>query len=90
MCSSDLPITNGYSGNFPPGYKERVARLMRVDKNPAAAWASLRESKTTHVIVHRNAFAKAADADTVEAWLKANGATELERFADGDILLSVN
>ena len=84
------PITNGYSGNFPPGYKERVARLMRVDKNPAAAWASLRESKTTHVIVHRNAFAKAADADTVEAWLKANGATELERFADGDILLSVN
>ena len=84
------PITNGYSGNFPPRYKERVARLMRVGTNPAAAWASLRESRTTHVIVHRNAFATSTDADTVEAWLKANGATELERFADGDILLSVN
>src|SRR5436190_4448568 len=27
------PITNGYSGNFPPGYKERVARLQRVGKD---------------------------------------------------------
>ena len=25
------PITNGYSGAFPPRYKERVARLQRVD-----------------------------------------------------------
>lgn len=84
------PITNGYSGNFPPAYKERVARLMRVDKNPAAAWQSLKASQTTHVIVHRNAFANPTDADTVETWLKANGATELERFGDGDILLAVN
>ena len=84
------PITNGYSGNFPPAYKERVARLMRVHKDPDAAWRSLIEAGTTHVIVHRNAFANAADADTVERWLKAHGATELERFPDNDILLSVN
>jgi hypothetical protein len=84
------PITNGYSGNFPPRYKERVARLQRIAKDPEAAWASLKESGSTHVVVHRNAFANAADADTVENWLKAHGATEIERFSDGDILLSVN
>jgi hypothetical protein len=84
------PITNGYSGNFPPRYKERVARLQRVAEDPEAAWRSLKESGSTHVIVHRNAFANAADADTVESWLKAHGARELERFADNDVLLSVN
>ena len=82
------PITNGYSGAFPPRYKERVARLQRVAADPEAAWQSLRDSGTTHVVIHRNAFAKPADADTVESWLKAHGATELERFPDGDILLT--
>jgi len=84
------PITNGYSGNFPPHYTERVARLMRVSKDPDAAWRSLKDSGTTHVIVHRNAFANPADADTVESWLKAHGAKELERFPENDILLSIN
>jgi hypothetical protein len=83
------PITNGYSGAFPPGYKERVARLQRVSTNPEGAWKALRDSGSTHAVVHRNAFANAADADTVERWLKAHGATELERFADGDILLKL-
>jgi len=84
------PITNGYSGNFPPRYMERVARLKQVAKDPEAAWQSLKDSGTTHVVLHRNAFANAADADTVENWLKAHGAKELERFPDNDILLSVN
>jgi hypothetical protein len=84
------PITNGYSGNFPPRYKERVARLQRVNKDPEAAWQALRESGTTHVVIHRNAFANAGDADTVESWLKSRGATELARFPDNDILLSIN
>lgn len=84
------PITNGYSGAFPPRYKERVARLQRISKDPEGAWQSLKESGTTHVVVHRNAFANPADADTVESWLKAHGARELERFPDNDILLSVN
>jgi hypothetical protein len=84
------PITNGYSGAFPPRYKERVARLQRIGKDPEAAWQSLKDSGTTHVVLHRNAFANAADADTVEGWLKAHGAKELERFPDNDILLSVN
>ena len=84
------PITNGYSGNFPPKYKERVARLQRINQDPEGAWQSLRDSGTTHVVLHRNAFANVADADTVEGWLKSHGARELERFADNDILLSVN
>jgi len=84
------PITNGYSGNFPPKYKERVALLQRVHEHPEVAWRALRESGTTHVVIHRNAFANGADADTVESWLKAHGATELERFPDNDILLSIN
>lgn len=84
------PITNGYSGGFPPRYKERVAHLQRVGVDPDAAWQSLRESGTTHVVVHRGAFAKPDDADVVEAWLKARGATELERLPDGDALWTVN
>ncbi len=84
------PITNGYSGAFPPRYRERVARLQRIGTDPEAAWRSLQQSGTTHVVIHRNAFANAADADTVESWLRAHGARELERFPDNDILLSVN
>jgi hypothetical protein len=83
------PITNGYSGVFPQGYKERVARLQRVPANPDASWQTLRDSGTTHVVIHRNAFGKVEDAGAVEAWLKSHGAIELERYADGDILLSV-
>jgi hypothetical protein len=83
------PITNGYSGAFPQRYKERVARWQRVASNREAAWQALRDSGTTHVVFHRNAFAKPEDADTVEAWLKSNGAKELERFPDGDILFSL-
>jgi len=84
------PITNGYSGNFPLAYKERVARLQRVAANPEAAWQSLRSAGTTHVVVHRNAFANSANADMVESWLKARGATEVERFPDGDMLYSLD
>ncbi len=83
------PIANGYSGSFPPAYKERLARLQRVTANPEAAWQSLREAGTTHVVFHRNAFATSEDADAVAAWLKSHGAIEVERLPDGDILLTV-
>lgn len=83
------PIANGYSGGFPPRYKERVAHLQRVGVDPDAAWQSLQDSGTTHVVVHRNAFANPANADIVENWLRTRGATELERFADGDVLFAL-
>ncbi|HUQ89770.1 MAG TPA: hypothetical protein VM096_19565 [Vicinamibacterales bacterium] len=83
------PVTNGYSGSFPPNYKERVARLHRISQDPEAAWMSLTHSGSTHAVVHRNAFANVADADTVENWLKAHGATEIARFPDGDLLFKL-
>jgi hypothetical protein len=84
------PITNGYSGNFPLRYKERVARLQRITANPDAAWQALRDTGTTHVVLHRNAFARTEDAGAVEAWLKSRGAVEMERFADGAILYALD
>lgn len=83
------PITNGYSGNFPAKYSERLVRFRERSKDPEAAWRALRESQSTHVVIHRNAFANAAEADAVEAWLKSHGAIELERFPEGDILLKL-
>ena len=83
-------ITNGYSGAFPPHYKERAARLQRVQLDPEAAWQSLRAAGTTHVVVHRKAFANPAIADMVESWLKSHGAVELERFFDEDALYAVD
>ncbi|HET9705978.1 MAG TPA: hypothetical protein VFP85_18185 [Vicinamibacterales bacterium] len=80
------PITNGYSGAFPPSYKERVARLQRIRADPEAAWQSLRASGTTHVVLHKAAFARPDDAEAVEAWLRSRGATEVERFEDGAML----
>jgi hypothetical protein len=84
------PITNGYSGNFPQSYKERVARLQRVTADPAAAWQALRDTGSTHAVFHRTAFAKPEDADAVEAWLRSQGAKELERFPDGAILFGLS
>jgi hypothetical protein len=84
------PITNGYSGNFPPKYKERVARFQRVAQDPDGAWLALKDSKTTHVVVHRSAFAQVEDANLIEAWLKSHGATQLELFSDGDVLFKLN
>ena len=83
------PITNGYSGSFPPRYKERVARMQLIAKDPDGAWQSLKDSGSTHVVIHRNAFANHADADTVESWLKSHGAAEIERLPDGDLLLTL-
>jgi len=83
------PITNGYSGSFPAKYHERVARMQRIAIDPEGAWTSLKDSGSTHVVIHRNAFANVADADTVENWLKGHGAVEIERFPDGDILLKL-
>ena len=58
------PITNGYSGSFPPGYKVRQARLQNVTKDPEASWQSLIDSGSTHAVVHPAAFAKPEDAAT--------------------------
>jgi hypothetical protein len=83
------PITNGYSGSFPPAYNARVARLQHFAADPDASWETLRKAGTTHVVIHRSGFGRPEDADAVEAWLKAHGAREIERFPEGDILLAL-
>jgi hypothetical protein len=83
------PITNGYSGGFPPDYSTRVARLKNVTADPAASWQSLLDSGSTHVVLHPAAFANPADAVTVQAWLVAHGAKLLESFTDNDALYAI-
>jgi len=83
------PITNGYSGGFPPDYQARVARLQKVSVNPEASWQSLVDSGSTHVVLHANAFAVPADAEVVRAWLIAHDAKLLEQFPDGDTLFAL-
>jgi hypothetical protein len=83
------PITNGYSGQFPPGYKARVARLQQPSRDPAAAWQALKETGTTHVVFHLAAFADGTHAERVRAWLADHGATVTETFADGDVLFAI-
>jgi hypothetical protein len=83
------PITNGYSGNFPAKYSERLVRFRNLATDPEGAWRALMESRSTHAVIHRDAFGKSTDAVAIEAWLKAHGATEVERFPDGDQLLAL-
>ena len=83
------PITNGYSGAFPPAYKARVARLQRVNADPEAAWRALIDSGTTHVVLHPGAFANAVDASTTRTWLESHGAQLVESFEDSDALYAI-
>jgi hypothetical protein len=83
------PITNGYSGNFPPDYSARVARLKNVAVNPEAAWQSLLDSKSTHAVLHPSAFANSADAAVVHAWLESHGAKLIQSFPDKDALYAI-
>jgi len=84
------PITNGYSGSFPPDYSARVARLRNVAANPEASWQSLVDSGTTHVVLHAAAFANPADAELVRDWLTSHNARMLEQFPDGDTLFALS
>ncbi len=83
------PITNGYSGSFPPEYSARVARLRNVSANPEAAWQALVDSGTTHVVLHPAAFANPADAERVRGWLMSHDVRMLEQFPDGDTLFAL-
>jgi hypothetical protein len=83
------PITNGYSGSFPPDYMARVARLRNVTTNPEASWQALADSGTTHVVLHPAAFANPVDAAAVQAWLESHGARMIESFPDKDALYAI-
>ncbi len=83
------PITNGYSGSFPPDYNARVARLKNVTLDPEASWRALLDSGSTHVVLHPAAFANPVDAANVHSWLTAHGAKLLDSFSDKDALYAI-
>jgi hypothetical protein len=80
-------LVNGYSGFFPQRYNVRVARFARVASDPEGAWQALRETGTTHVIVHEDAYAS-GEADEVKRWLTDHAAREIARF-DADVLFAI-
>ena len=70
------PIVNGYSGGFPRSFDDNKVAFTFLSVAPTVAWRRLLQSGATHVIVHRAAF-RAGQADVVERWLVAQGATQL-------------
>lgn len=77
-------IINGYSGQFPLGYRGRAARFRRVADAPHDAWQMLVDAGATHVIVHESGFPP-GEAQIVKTWLENNGARAIGRF-DSDVL----
>jgi hypothetical protein len=83
------PIVNGYSGAYPPAYKNRVAALTLYAVNGDAAWQALLDAGTTHVVVHVPAFANPHEPGHFASWLESRGARLVESFAEGDALYAM-
>jgi hypothetical protein len=73
-------LLNGYSGFFPPGYHQRVARLARIADSPEPAWQSLVDAGTTHVVLHRSGLSE--QSAIIAAWLTGHGARLLGAYDD--------
>lgn len=68
------PVVNGYSGGFPRSFDDNKDAFTHLAEVPEVAWRRLRMSGATHAIVRRGALRR-RDADAVERWLTARGAT---------------
>jgi hypothetical protein len=82
-------ILNGYSGAFPPGYRNRVAAIRRFQVDGQAAWDALIDAGTTHVVVHTPAFGNPNAGREVLAWLGAHGARLVTSYSEGDALFEL-
>lgn len=82
-------VLNGYSGAFPPAYRRRVAALGRFQQDGDLAWQTLVEAGTTHVVVHRPAFANPDDGRALVGWLQNRGARVVASYDEGDLLFAV-
>jgi len=80
-------LLNGYSGFFPPHYGLLALTLSDVPGHAMDAWQVLRDSGTSHVIVHEAAWLDDRGPKTTAA-LTALGATEVYRDRS-DVLLRV-
>jgi hypothetical protein len=81
-------IVNGYSGYFPDGYLARAARLAGLWDDRDAAWAAVRSSGATHLLVHRDAYPP-LEGPAVIGWARLAGAIPVVEFADGDVLFAL-
>lgn len=81
-------IVNGYSGYFPDGYRARASRLARLWDDRTAAWDAVVSSGATHLLIHRDGFAR-PEGDAVVGWAHLAGAVVVVEFADGDVLLAL-
>ena len=80
-------LLNGYSGFTPPDYGRLVAALRRMGERPDEAWAALRGSGATLVLVHEGAYL-GTEGSRLSAGLRDRGAREV--FRDGpDALLTL-
>ena len=59
-------------------------------KDPEASWKALVDSRSTHAVVHVDAFKEPAAAQAVKSWLESHGATASETTSDGDILYDLH
>jgi hypothetical protein len=66
----------------------RAARLRRLAESSDDAWQVLRETGTTHVIVHHDAL-PAGEVEVIERWLTERGATQAGQF-DNDTLWTID
>jgi hypothetical protein len=80
-------LVNGYSGYFPRGYQQRVARIARIAEDPASAWRALVDAGTTHVVLHRTGLREGAGP--IAEWLTSHGARLVQSFDDGDALFEM-
>jgi len=88
-AAHDKPILNGYSGAFPPDYRQRAAALKRFAEDGERAWRALVEAGTTHVVVHVPGFASPDQARMLLSWLDMHGATYVEGFPEGDAIYAL-
>ena len=81
-------LVNGYSGHFPHHHYAVRARLRRAVQAPDDAWAAIRSSGATHVIVHTWAWNRVRVGQRIASQLEERGAGRLGEF-DGDVLLEL-
>ena len=81
-------LVNGYSGYFPGSYIDVRAALRDGLRDPDAAWAALRGSGATHVVLHRWAWYRTAIGERLARGFEQRGARRLGEW-DGDLLLEL-
>jgi hypothetical protein len=73
------PLVNGYSGGAPVAYGLWVERFKEILRSPDSAWAALRETRATHLVVHEGSYAGDRGA-RISAWARDHGAREVAAF----------